>query len=54
MTPKPTRNTVTVTISLSPEQFAKLDRLAADAGRTRSNTVARWIDGAKDPEAASK
>jgi metal-responsive CopG/Arc/MetJ family transcriptional regulator len=41
---------IRVNISLSAERLAKLDRLATDAARTRSNTIARWIDGAKDPK----
>lgn len=42
------RNTAVVTISLTQERLAKLDRLATEAGRTRSNTISRWIDGAKE------
>lgn len=45
---KPT--TVRVTISLTPERLEKLDRMAAAVARTRSNTVARWIDANADPK----
>jgi len=49
-TEKYKRNTAVVTISLTQEQLDKLDRIAAEAGRTRSNAVARWIEAAKDPK----
>jgi metal-responsive CopG/Arc/MetJ family transcriptional regulator len=42
--------TVRVTISLTPERLEKLDRLARANTRNRSNTIARWIDGAQEPK----
>jgi metal-responsive CopG/Arc/MetJ family transcriptional regulator len=40
--------TVRVTISLTPERLAKLDRLARAATRSRSNAIAKFIDSAKE------
>lgn len=44
------QRTVRVTISLTPERLAKLDRVARSNSRNRSNTIARMIDLAKDAE----
>jgi metal-responsive CopG/Arc/MetJ family transcriptional regulator len=42
--------TIRVTISLTPERLAKLDRVARSSSRSRSNAIARMIDLAGDPK----
>ena len=49
MTDQPTPSIQRVTISLTPERLAKLDRLAKAAARSRSNAIARFIDASPEP-----
>ena len=41
---------IRVTVSLPPEALDKLDRVAKETGRTRSNAVARLIALAAEPK----